>query len=142
MRSAFERWYQSRYNKPISTSAFPEGSEQKRPDFIMLHVERNIEIAEIKKPEHALTDEEFDRMFSYFKVISEFLELHPAFKEMFPTPHIMLVCDGLALDYTHGEAYKSLEEHNSLAKKTWEELLMDTKKVYEDFIAARESGTS
>lgn len=140
MRPAFERWYQAEHGVPISTTALASvGEERKKPDFIMLHMERNVEIVEIKRPQHALTDEEFDRLLGYFNSLNKFLELNPDFKAIFPKPHVMLVCDKLSLDPTHAEAYERLKEHNNLAKKTWEELLMDCKKVHEDFIKARRS---
>jgi hypothetical protein len=140
MRSAFERWYIAEFDVPITTTALkPEVEEKRRPDFIMLHIERNVEIVEIKRPQHALTDKEFDRLLGYYDSLSKFLELNPEFKAIFPKPHITLVCDKLDLDRTHIEAYERLKEHNNLTKKTWEELLMDCKKVHEDFLKTRQS---
>jgi hypothetical protein len=140
MQLAFERWWQKEFKVPITTSAFaPKGEEKKRPDFIMLHIGGNIEIVEIKRPEHALTDEEFDRLLGYFQNMGRFLDLQPDFKAVFPKSHITLVCDKLNLDPTHMEAYRSLKERNDLKKKTWEELLNDTKTVHVDFIERQRS---
>lgn len=140
MRLAFERWWQKEFGVPITTSAFTsKGEERKRPDFIMLHIRGNIEIVEIKKPEHALTDEEFERLLGYFLNIGKFLDFHEDFKAIFPKAHVTLVCDKLNLDPTHIEAYNSLRDRNNLKKKTWEELLNDTKNVHVDFIERRQS---
>ena len=94
---------------------------------------------EIKRPQHALTDEEFERLLGYFQNMGRFLGLHPDFKAVFPKAHVTLVCDKLNLDATHMEAYRSLKDRNNLKKKTWEELLNDTKTVHVDFIERRRS---
>jgi len=141
MRIAFERWYQKEFDQPITTTAIGSKEEEnKKPDFIMLHVERNVEIVEIKKPEHAVIDEEFDRLLGYFDRLNKFLVAHEDFKAIFPSAHITLVCDDLKLDSAHNQAYLRLKERNELVKKTWEELLMDCKKVHEDFLEARRHG--
>lgn len=138
MRLAFERWWQKEFGVPVTTSAFTsKGEERKRPDFIMLHIGGNIEIVEIKRPGHALTDKEFERLLGYFQNMEKFLELHEDFKAIFPKVHVTLVCDKLNLDPTHMEAYNSLRTSNNLKKKTWEELLNDTKNVHVDFIERR-----
>lgn len=135
MRSAFERWWEGENNESIVTSALkPEEKGKKRPDFIMLSFERKVEIVEIKRPQHALTDEEFDRLLGYFNSLQQFLRLNPIFRETFPKPHVTLVCDRLNLDPTHLQAYQNLKQNDNLSKKTWEELLLDTRKVHEDFI--------
>lgn len=140
MRLAFERWWQKEFGAPITTSAFtPKGEERKRPDFIMLHIGGNVEIVEIKRPQHALADEEFDRLLGYFQNMGKFLELHEGFQKIFPKAHVTLVCDKLNLDPTHTEAYNRLKELNNLKKKTWEVLLNDTKNVHVDFIERQQS---
>jgi len=137
MRHAFERWYEGRSGVPTITSALEPSQEGKIPDFVMLHLERNVEIVEIKRPGHALTDIEFNRIMGYYRSLETFLNENPSFKEVFPEPHVTLVCDQLNLGLVSKEAYESLKDHRHLTKKTWEELLMDTKRVHEDFIKAR-----
>jgi hypothetical protein len=142
MRSAFERWYQKEFGESIITTAIgSKEDERKKPDFIMLHVERKIEIVEIKKPGHAMTDEEFDRVLGYFDRITKFLDDHAAFKELFPAPHITLICDDLKLGSARKRAYSGLQEHNELLRKTWEELLMDCKKANQDFLNTRRTSS-
>jgi hypothetical protein len=141
MREAFEEWYLSHTGTKIKTSTIARAEDgNKRPDFIMLHVGRNIEIVEIKRPQHALTDEEFERILVYLRSLNDFLKDNPLIKAELPEPHITLICDDLKLDDTHTIAYGSLKEHNQLEKKTWRELLTDCRKVHEDFIDARKSG--
>jgi hypothetical protein len=140
MRLAFERWWQSEFEESITTSAFtPQGDERKRPDFIMLHIGGNVEIVEIKRPEHALTDEEFERLHRYYRNVGEFLNAHEDFQAVFPKAHVTLVCDKLNLSPVPLDAYNRLKEQNNLKKKTWEGLLNDTKNVHVDFIERRKS---
>ncbi len=140
MREAFEEWWLANKKENIITSAICEqDAENKRPDFLMLHVGRNIEIVEIKRPQHALTNEEFDRIMVYWTGLNRFLADNPLIRAELPKPHITLVCDGLNLSSTYELAYNNLKEHNDLDKKTWRELLTDCRKVHEDFLTARES---
>jgi hypothetical protein len=131
VRKAFEIWYKDHKGVPVKTTAL--GSAV-RPDFVLLHVGRNIEICEIKKPHHALEDDEFERILNYFGSLEEFLSQNPSFKALFPNPHVTLVCDQLKLGALHKEAYQRREERGDLVKKTWLELLGDTQKVHEAFL--------
>ena len=137
MRNAFESWYEEKYGALITTSTIGTAREElKRPDFVMLHVGKNIEIVELKRPGHALTDEEFERIQEYYDRMTVFLDNHPVFKSEFPSPHVMLVCDDLNLGPIHSNAYERLKEHGNLEKKGWRELLHDSKKAHGDFLDA------
>lgn len=132
-RQKFERWYAENYKYKVLTTT-TEGSA-KRPDFIMLHIGRNIEIVEIKKKAHKLEDEEFERFQEYYDRLNEYLNANPSFKEQFPKAHVTLICDGLRLDRTHERAYQNLERDGNLQKKTWDEILIDTETVNKDFLS-------
>jgi len=133
LRSAFERWYYNEYGEEILTTTSGKG-EKKRPDFVMLHIGRKVEIVEIKKPGHSLEDEEFDRLREYIERLQQFLNDNPTFKLDFPETHVTLICDKLNLSATPKLAYDKLFDDGILEKKTWEELLRDTRKVHEDFL--------
>jgi hypothetical protein len=140
MRKAFEMWYKDKYGTAIKTTSLA-GSD--RPDFVMLHVGRNIEICEIKKKGHCLTDAEFDKILGYYNSLDTFLSENKSLKDLFPKPHITLVCDDIdRLDAAHKEAYLRKEEKLDLVRKTWHELLTDTKKVHEEFLALSKYSTS
>lgn len=132
-RQKFERWYAENYNYGIVTTTTEDSA--KRPDFIMLHVRRRIEVVEIKKKAHKLENEEFERFQGYYDRVNEYLDANPSFKDQFPKAHIMLICDELGLDRTHERAYRSLERDDNLQKKTWDEILMDTETVNQDFLS-------
>ncbi|MCK4477453.1 ATP-binding protein [Candidatus Bathyarchaeota archaeon] len=138
MRIAFERWFEKTYGAKIITSTVE--SETRRPDFIMLHVGSNIEIVEIKNVDHTLADEEFNRILTYYVAVEGFMNDNPTLKKQFPFLHISLICDKLDLqEQSIKLSYKKLYEDNLLVKKTWEELLIDTRKVHEAFLEIVES---
>ncbi len=134
LRSAFETWYRDQHGTEITTTTL---SGLQRPDFVMMHVGRGVEIVEIKRPRHALIDEEFERLRSYIGALDRFLEANPNFKEDFPKVHATLICDSLRLGATPQLAYDKLKDDRKLKKKTWWEILQDTKKVNQDFLDAR-----
>lgn len=133
LRSSFERWYHKEYGQEISTTSLGKDKE-KRPDFVMLHIGRRVEIVEIKRPGHSLEDDEFSKLQGYIESIQKFMAKNPNFQLDFPEVHSTLVCDDLRLNPVPRRAYKSLVDDGLLEKKTWEELLRDTKKVHEAFL--------
>ena len=133
MRLAFEQWYSVNKKHVILTSTVGKQSRDKRPDFLMLHSGRSIEIVEIKRPNHALSSQEFDRIAGYLMSLNQFLNESPLIKAEFPKAHITLICDKIKLAPSQELAYNSLLEHVVLEKKTWLEVLTDCKKA-NDFI--------
>lgn len=131
-RERFEKWYENRYEVKISTTT--EKRDETRPDFIMLHVGRNVEIIEIKRKGHKLQNQEFAKIEDYYDRITEYLDNNPSFKEQFPKAHITLICDGLNLDKTHQRAYDFVSSGGNLVKKTWDEILTDAETVNRDFL--------
>lgn len=134
LRSSFERWYHKEYRQEILTTSLRK-DKAKRPDFVMLHIGRRVEIVEIKRPGHSLADDEFERLNGYIGRMQIFMDRNPTFKLDFPEVHSTLICDDLHLSDVPRRAYKSLVDDGLLEKKTWEELLRDTKKVHEAFLA-------
>jgi hypothetical protein len=131
-RERFEKWYENKYKVKILTTT--ENSDGTRPDFIMLHVGRNVEIVEIKKKGHKLQNDEFAKIEDYYDRIMEYLGNNPSFKEQFPKAHVTLICDDLNLDKTHQRAYDLISNQGNLVKKTWDELLTDAETVNRDFL--------
>ena len=131
-RESFEKWYAEGYDVQVSTTTI--GRDARRPDFIMLHVGRNIEIVEIKKRRHRLQNDEYERLQGYYDSLEKYLTRNPTFREQFPKAHITLICDELDLDISRRRAYANLEEHNNLVKKTWDEVILDMETVNKDFL--------
>lgn len=136
-RSAFEAWYEKQKGQKILTTA-RIAHETKRPDFILLDLENQIVIVEIKPPKHLFGDEDYDRLEKYYDSIGEFLEAHPAFKKTFPLGvKIILVRDSEKVGSKTKKAMTHLIDSGALERLTWEELLANTKQANEDFLKAR-----
>lgn len=129
-REAFESWYLREYKIVITTTTI--GNPTKRPDFIMLNFAGRLELIEIKRPVHALTDEEYDRAFGYLEAVQRFKEENPTVGEAFPSVRLTLVCDALALE---NPIYRrQLDDDPRVDKKGWYEVLTRTKREHEDFL--------
>ena len=133
LRERFEEWYFEEYGERIVTTT--ETDITKRPDFVMAHFGRNLEIVEIKRRKHKLENKEFDRIREYYERMEEFLEARPVFKEHFDKIHVVLICDDLNLSGTHLDSYNYYKVERRLTKKTWDEVIADTEKINEDFLA-------
>ncbi len=131
LRTAFEKWYELKYNKKIATKSI---DLQTKPDFIMLAVSTTVEIVEIKKAQWALTDEEFSRLRGYYDAIEQFMKDNPDFRKEFPRTHLTLICDKVNLSRNIQLAFEKLEGDGVLTRKTWWETLAKTKKVHEQFL--------
>ena len=57
LRDSFAIWYQMNERKEVTTTSI---DSDKRPDFVMINHSGYIEIVEIKRPGHALNDNEYD----------------------------------------------------------------------------------
>ena len=137
-RVSFEKWYKKSTGEDIVTS-FDSASARKKPDFIMLSVGRSIEIIEIKPPGHIFTSPDFKRMHLYISKIKEYLESNQKFEKLFPMVNITLISDKIRLDGIDRTAFDSLEkEQKVLVRKTWDELLDDTKESNRDFLKAKD----
>lgn len=135
-RGAFEMWYYKQTKQKIITK-FDRKNESKTPDFIMIQSGRSIEIIEIKRPEHVFDDEDFGRLFNYIEKMKKCREMNPSISDMLPKTHFTLICDEIGLTSINRKAFDSFVEEGVITKKTWEEVLNDTKQAHEDFIKQR-----
>lgn len=134
MRKNFEIWFEKNRGEKIVTSTID--AKDKRPDFIMLHLGSNIEIVEIKDIDHILTDEEWNRITIYYTSMQQFIKENPDIKKLFPFLHITLICDDISLkNPSYQIALEALQEDNELKKRTWTEVLIDTKTAHEAFLS-------
>ncbi|MDE0285026.1 MAG: ATP-binding protein, partial [Gammaproteobacteria bacterium] len=105
LRNEFEKFYEKKTGKTISLTDF--STPGKRPDFVLTTQEWEVQIIEIKRPDHKLTNDEMDRIVTYYQQMDGFLA-DPANEEITKTLngfHITLVCDGLALSGSQKAAY-------------------------------------
>lgn len=128
-RENFESWYRAKYGEVIVTSAID--NPKKQPDFVMLNHEGRLEIIEIKRPQHAPTDEEFNRAFGYLDAVKKFINDTEEVRNLFPHTKLTLVCDDLNLS----APLDSLVENNpDITRKTWHDLVQITSRSHEDFL--------
>ena len=128
-RSNFQSWYLANYGKEIVTSTIDNPSKQ--PDFVMLNHEGRLEIIEIKRPQHALANEEFDRAFGYLTAVRRFIDNTAVVRESFPEAKLTIVCDSLNLDALRENTIRT---DSDIAHKTWHDLLQSTNLSHEDFL--------
>ena len=128
-RSNFESWYYVKYGQTISTSAI--ANPRKEPDFVMLNNRGVLEVIEIKRPQHALTDEEFGRAFGYLESVRAFINETPAVNELFPEAKLTIVCDALSLGAMQRNTIRT---DSAIAHRIWHDVLASTTQSHEDFL--------
>ena len=143
LKKEFEKAYKEETGKEISLGDFSE--TKKRPDFILSSQDNGLQIIEIKKPLHKLTNDEMDRIITYKEVMEKFLE-DPAnkdFRDIFRSLHITLVCDGLSLVGAQKVSFDSYKGAGMLAHINWSTFLLRTEQMHRDFLAEaeRQKGT-
>ena len=97
LRTEFEKYYEEKTGQAISLTDFRD--PKKRPDFVLSSQEGVAQIVEIKRPGHALKNEEMDRIVSYHDCLRSFLDDdgNVDFRKAFSDFHMTLVCESLAL---------------------------------------------
>ena len=129
VRELFENWYARTYGKVITTSAI--GNYDRRPDFIMLNNEGCLEIIEIKRPSHSLSDEEYDRAIAYLDAVERFIDENSDIAAQFPKANLTIICDELGVSSAHS---RQLSDSNNIQRKTWHDVLNNTMRAHEDFL--------
>lgn len=129
-RENFESWYLANFNKEIVTSVIY--NPKKEPDFVMLNHEGRLEIVEIKRPQHAIDDDEFDRAFGYLTAIRKFISDSNAVREKFPKARLTIVCDKLKLKEANTNNIRIDDE---IVHRTWHDLLESSTQRHEDFLS-------
>ena len=134
LRKEFEKYYQARTGEPISLSDFQKTG--KRPDFVLSSQEGTVQIIEIKKPNHKLTNPEMDRIVTYYQNMDAFLNdpAHALFRKHFADFHVTVVCDSLALTGTPRAAFDGYRGAETLTHMDWTAFLLKTEQVHQDFL--------
>ena len=128
-RTNFHSWYLANYGQEIVSSTIDNPSKQ--PDFVMLNHEGRLEVLEIKRPQHALTDDEFDRAFGYLTALREFISETDAVKASFPIAQLTIICDVLNVDALRANNIRTDQE---ISHRTWHGLLESTTRRHENFL--------
>lgn len=134
LRSEFEKYYKKKTGKAISLMDF--STPGKRPDFVLTTQEGEIQIIEIKRPGHKLTNNEMERIVSYHEQMDEFINT-PANKELIKAItgfHITLVCDDLTLSGSPKAAFDGYLGSRDMTHINWRSFLAKTRALHQDFL--------
>ena len=134
-RKMFEVWYKKETRKAVTTAVEKDGL--RRPDFIMLSIEGKIEVVEIKRLEHKIDSDEFERLYGYIESVRKFFAKNKEYAKFFSGVHATLICDDINLKGVIKHAYESLLKDGDLRHITWKDLLLITKQEHEAFLNAR-----
>ena len=134
LRKEFEKYYKEETGEEITFSDSENSS--RRPDFVLSNQERKVQIIEIKKPSHKLTNIEVDRIVAYHDCMESFLkdEANESITKILEDFHITLVCDGLALDGATRAAFNGYKASGKLTHINWASFLSRTETVHQDFL--------
>ncbi len=139
LRREFEKYYENKTGQSISLSDFRETG--KRPDFVLSNQEGTVQIIEIKKPGHRLSNPEMDRIVTYHDNMEAFLREpgHVDFCKHLADFHITVVCDHLALTGAQRAAFNGYRNEKRMTHLNWSAFLLKSERMHQDFLA--EAGT-
>lgn len=135
LKHAFEKYYKERTGKEITLNDFTNPS--KRPDFVLANEGNRLELVEIKKQGHALTNDEMDRIINYVSIMKDFLNHppHAEFLKFFNNEfHVTLVCENTKLTGAQSESFDSYKSKKILDWMDWHSFLLKTRNSHEDFL--------
>lgn len=128
-RRSFESWYRANYGKEIVTSAI--ANKRKEPDFVMLNHEGRLEVIEIKRTQHALTNDEFERAYGYLQAVRKFIADNAEVRKLYGEVMLTIVCDDLNLK---PEYFDLVGTSQQITHKRWHDILQATGRAHEDFL--------
>ena len=134
LNKEFQKYYEINTGEKIVLSDFTES--RKQPDFVMISQGKTIQIIEIKKPKHALKNEELDRINNYHVQMKNFLNdtAQQEFRKFFDNHHITLVCDELALTGVSETAFNGLKQNGVLEQINWIDFITRSRQMHDDFL--------
>lgn len=134
LKGEFAKFFRERTGQELILGDFSDPS--KRADFVLSSQDDVIQIIEIKRPDHALDNDEMERVNKYYELMRDFLNApgNEEFKRKFPNFHITLVCDHLNLSGVHRSAFDGLQNEGKLKHITWSVFLLRTRLMHQDFL--------
>jgi hypothetical protein len=135
VRREFQKHYKAKTGRDLVLQ--PVGNQKKRADFVLHNQDQSIHLIEIKAADHALENNEMDRIDEYNTIMTDFLNApgHEAFRAQFPEFRITVVCDKLALKGVQKTAFEGLKKEGRLVHMTWAVFLKRAKQAHQDFLA-------
>lgn len=138
LRQEFAKFYKKKTGQDIVLQ--PVAKQNKRADFVLTNQDTCIHLIEIKAADHALQNDEMDRINTYDELMTEFLNLpgNEEFKRHFPEYRITLVCDKLALKGLAKAAFDGLKKQERLDHVSWSVFLKRARLAHQDFLKEAE----
>jgi len=131
VRASFEGWFLGAYGEEISTSAIQ--NNRREPDFVLLNDSGVLWIVEIKRMNHHLTNDEYDRGMLYLEALDRFLEENSRIGEKFPKRRLTFIVDHV--DKLSPVYRSSLKSDDRIDQYSWRSLLDATQRAHRDFLA-------
>lgn len=137
-RQNLRGWWKRVHGEDIATSTM-DAADMKRPDFIMIHYHEGILIIEIKRPGHALNDEDAKRLDAYIVRMQDFFKANSKYEREIGRFRVILVCDQYKTTRSWTNTIKLHEKEGILEKKTWTRVLKETQAAHSSFVSAWEA---
>lgn len=140
LRREFEKYFEKETGSELHLEPFEEDAERKRPDFVLSADDFGLQLIEIKRPKHRLSNDEWDRIQLYIDQMELFLNLpgHSEFKRIFKTFTVTLVCDEVGLSGSQLRAFESYKADRTVEHITWGGFLRRTEHMHQEFLAEAE----
>ena len=135
LRFEFEKYHKMITGTAISLADFQDSD--RRPDFVLIAQDETIQIVEIKRPGHSLTNKEMDRIIAYHDSMTNFLgQSEERFR--YRSVHITLVCDEVKLTGAQRTSLQKYKDDGKLTRLSWPAFLDKTEHVHRDFLVESE----
>jgi hypothetical protein len=134
-KKAFEAFFMEKHKTSVYL-AIDKKFGQKRPDFILIGVEKKVRLVELKAPGHLMEDEDMKRLENYVAAFRDFFKTSPFFRNEFPDGfQIDLIVDGTDLkEAGHQNAYEDYQKLKELNPLDWHSFLGQAEKANEKFL--------
>ena len=134
LQDRFAAFFKERTKRDISLTRFSES--KKRPDFVLSSDDFGLQIIEIKKPKHRLTNAEWDRVQVYIDQMQAFLDVpgNRDFRNIFKRFTVIIVCDQVGLSGSQLKAFQAFEGEKQVELITWGGFLRRTRRMHEEFL--------
>lgn len=137
LKAEFEKFFEKETGTVIKLNNFDDAAKTKRPDFVLSADDFGLQIIEIKKPDHKLKNDEWDRIQVYIENMDKFLGLpgHEEFKRIYKGFTVTLVCDEIGLTGAQAKAFDAYKRDRDVEHITWTAFLRRTQHMHKEFLA-------
>lgn len=134
LKTEFEKFFEKETGEAIKLNDFD--AKAKRPDFVLSSQDYGLQIIEIKRGGHTLTNAEWDRIQVYIDTMDKFLNLpgHEEFLAIFKRFFVTLVCDGIGLTGAQKKAFDAYRDDRVVEHITWTNFLRRTQHMHKEFL--------